>query len=187
MKAHKFDGPSLFDFDFSTPAPVAPLQVGDVAQQRAPLAGRFQTVFPYWQVIGAHPDSTPARRLLLCRAVPVSEYMGDIHVFEPQHLQATGLSWRVPSHADIDLWMQAEWRTTQFTARLNGQPDGTIFDFEGHWRARGAIGTIVRRRDAQGIYIKYPPLAAEAELLALMADLPYQCGRHTRATYKVAS
>ena len=177
--------PSLFEFDFSAPAPVAPLRVGDIARQLLPFVGKFQTVYPYWQVIAEHPASTPARRLLSCRAVPVSEYMGERHVFKADQLQATGLSWRVPSETEIDGWMQREWHTTQYAASLDLKEDGTVFDFEGRWRARGAVGHITGRRGDGGIYIKYPPLSAEAELLALMAHLPYQCGRHARRTYEV--
>lgn len=174
--------PSLFEFDFTSPAPTTPLQRGDIVRQRGTLAGRFTTVFPFWQVLGPHPDTTPLRPLWLCRAVPVSAYPGQLHVFEPGAVERTGHSWRVPDHDEIETWLREEWGLNTFLAALNMQPDGTHFYYRAHWEASGARGEVVREhpRLTGGVFVRLPLLSAEAELLALLGDAEWQCGAVTR-------
>lgn len=174
--------PSLFDFDFSQPVPVVPMGRGDIVRQIGALFGSFQTVFPYWQVIGKHPHASLERPLWLCRAVPVSEYPGQIAGFEPERLEATGLRWRVPTHAEIESWLKDNWETNTYLASLNFQPDGTIFVTHGTTTWERGNFEIVRRSETAfwGAYVKFPPLPEEAELLELMRDLPWQCGRFKR-------
>lgn len=175
--------PSVFDFDFSTNR--MPFQPGEIVQQTCPMLGHCQTVFPYLQVLGPLRQSTPARRMYLCRVVPVSEYPGRVAGLGADMLRSTGLHWRVPDHHEVEMWLQKEWGINGFLAQLNFQEDGTIFEFEGQWQSRGGIGEVRRRRD-NGVYVKYPPLQAEAELLDLMKDLPYQIGQFQRGTYRAA-
>lgn len=174
--------PSLFDFDFSQPTAAQPLEPGDVVRQRGSGVGKFRTVFPYWQVLGTHPDSTPLRTLLRCRAVPVSAYPGQVAVFTPSQLEPTGLRWRVPGDAEVERWMTDTWGFGGFVAALNWQSDGTHFYYRAHWESGGARGEVVRDHPkiGGGVFVRLPTLPAEAPLLELMRDLPWACGATTR-------
>lgn len=168
----------LFEFDFS-PSAAPALTPGMIVRQCIRSAGLRGVLFPYWQVLSRHPESQPLRTLWLCRAAPVSEYPGQLHVFETGEIEPTGVSWQVPTHQQIDAWVQQEWGINLFTAKLNFQADGSVFLYRPMWAASGAPGTLIRETE-QGVYVKLPPLGPEADLLARMSALPYQCGRWTR-------
>lgn len=170
--------PSLFDFDFSQPTPVLPLGPGDIVRQRGGLHGKFEVAFPYWQIVALHPESRLDSPLWMCRAVPVSEYPGQVANLRPNQMEATGLRWRVPSHAEIERWLKDNWEINSYLAALDFSPDGTIFICHGSttWN-RGNFQIVRPGRTAHwGEYVKFPPLPEEAELLELMRDLPWQCG-----------
>lgn len=176
-------GPSLFEFDFREAPGVPALTPGDLVRQRRGTLGQVQTVFPYWQVLGLHPGASPLRPEWLCRAVPVSEYVGNLWVFPTDALEPLGAQVPVPSHNDVYRWMQGEWGASPYTVKLNFQPDGTVYFFTALWEAAGCPGQVVRSNPHGGVYVKLPLLRAERELLDVMRGLPWQCGRFTRDFY----
>lgn len=163
--------PSLFDFDFSQPVAVVPLGVGDIVK----VKGWQQSwrSFPHWQIVAPHPDSSPLNPFWMCRAVPVSTYGGQVAVLHSKDLERTGLSWRVPSYAEVEQWLDRNWSINSFHFGLDFQRDGTVFICKGGatWN-RGNFEMIRPGGSAHwGAYVRFPPLPEEAELLELMSDL----------------
>lgn len=166
--------PSLFDFDFSQPVPVVPLGVGDIVRKAMREEWRHTwRDFAYWQIVAAHPSSTPLDPIWLCRAVPVSTYGGQVEALRPRQIERTGLSWRVPSCAEVEGWMERHWSINGFHFGLDFKSDHTVFICKGDATWNRGNFEIVRPGGSAhwGAYVKFPSLPEEAELLELMGDL----------------
>lgn len=110
--------PNLFAFDFTADA----IQPGDIVRQACPavLCDLGRNLMPFWQV---HHLSMGQRgeRLYYCRPVPFTMGDGELHAFDEADLERTGVSWCVPTYAEVEMWF-AELDTTKFLAMLNGNP-----------------------------------------------------------------
>lgn len=108
--------PSLFSFDFSDQA----IKPGDIVRQAWPcvLCELGHALMPFWQVHHVHLDQL-GERLYYCRPVPFTMGDGELHAFSEHDLERTGVSWRVPTYHEVQMWF-VELGTTQFVAGLNG-------------------------------------------------------------------
>lgn len=173
----------LFDFDFrpNAPKPIV-FERGEIVRQTAGVHGFYDVAFPFWQVRGEHPNSRPGRRLWLCHAVPFSVYPGDIGVFEETLITSIGLRWRVPADGEVEGWTRAAWGINTYTARLNRKADGSTFLYRATWEEHGRPGVLAEQDPSvgYGVYVQLPSFPEEAELIALLGELPWQFGRVKR-------
>lgn len=143
----------------------------------------YDLILPVWTVVEFRQQVTQSGAAVgyLAQALPLGCYGQLLSYHDHRRAIDTGLRFPVPGDAELDAWFRAAGRVSWRIDAWSLTRDGTIATI--HPLEVG--GEVVRRREDRILYVRYPPLPQEADLVAGLEALgiPWRPGEVSVANY----
>lgn len=143
----------------------------------------YDLILPVWTVVEFRQQVTQSGAAVgyLAQALPLGCYGQLLSYHDHRRAIDTGLRFLLPALAELEAWFRAAGRVSWRIDAWSLTRDGTIATI--HPLEVG--GEVVRRREDGILYVRYPPLPQEADLVAGLEALgiPWRPGEVTVANY----